>query len=616
MARIFGIVDHRGECDCEDWLTRIYRRIPSSGRVDHRLRKVFGHRAAFGMTDGDQSLAASMSAGDGGDVLACMIGHTPGIDRFFAGRGLDPSAGAAACVSALYRSDGPGFLDGMPGMFSLAVFEPGSGNLLLASDRSGAFPVYVSRTPGATLFCSSIVPLALLSGTPRVNRGALTEMFLFEALYGSVTCYDGIETVPAGSYLVTGPGGSVARRGRYFEYEGLFDPEEYERNRDIDAPGRLTETMKGALGRILESADSASTGLSCGGGIDCSYIGGVLREIGSSLPIFCSSVAGARVREAEMARTTADALGAEVHTSHLVKEYFYPYLVRSIADFGQPIVHPNTTKFYANADSIHRMERPNQILGVASDLLFGGIGNVGSLYRYQRLRRAARLLPAKARRYAGIAVEDADILDLRLRMRNELSKVARLGMINFERARMQASVERALSAIPGEDERGLKTLMLENLCDYQQHLLHRRSEATASEGITFFYPFLDLEMLRFAVNLPASHSVGWRSSKIAVRKAALRALGEDIAGRAKWGGDVPIEDWLPPLRFLLNGGFVEEELMFETEWLSERAGEDVGFLWNMIDIEIWGRLFLRGEKPGDLVEAMRREGIACADYRP
>jgi asparagine synthetase B (glutamine-hydrolysing) len=177
----------------------------------------------------------------------------------------------------------------------------------------------------------------------------------------------------------------------------------------------------------MQGRDDSTFGLSCGGGLDCSFVGGVLRELGHRIPIFCTDVSDAGVREGEMAKGTADHLGVALHVRALTRETFYPGLLKSIIDFAQPIVHPNTAKFYPDIDGLRSLGRRSQIYGVASDLLFGGFGNVKSYYRHLRMRKLAKAFPRKVRTIASAALADPALVNLERRMRNPIGLLARSG---------------------------------------------------------------------------------------------------------------------------------------------------------------------------------------------
>ncbi|HSG29465.1 MAG TPA: asparagine synthase C-terminal domain-containing protein, partial [Candidatus Krumholzibacterium sp.] len=324
---------------------------------------------------------------------------------------------------------------------------------------------------------------------------------------------------------------------------------------------------------------------------------------------FCATVEAGDVSEEDMARTTSDRLGSDIHVGSLTQRSYYPMLLRSIVDFTQPIAHPNLARFYVNAATTTGAGRPEQILGVASDLLFGGQSNIRSFHKYQVLSGRLSFIPDNARRILAMAMGRPEETDLSLRLRNPLHALAEAGMGNLERASMRQRIAAAVSGIEDARERATKMLMIENLCDYQQHLLNRRYELAARSGMSLLFPFLDTEIVNFAMNLPVKHCVDWSGSKKVVREAARPYLGRDLSKRAKWGGDIPTGRWIAPLRPLLENGFLVDQMRLETAVLGPLLDSNTKLLWNMLDLEIWGRLCLFGEDPEKLLDAIRKNGL-------
>ncbi len=614
MGRILGLVDWSGSEDVGALVETMRERFPRPRVAPGTFRKSVKGAVALGLITTGRSFASEMK--DIGDAR-CVVAYSglmSGVETVFRENGLDPGADPCSNLAALYRSRGVDFLKLLPGMFTIAIYDAERGSLLIAGDRSGYFPIYYSNDARRFAFATSIGPIVSLLAAKRINRAAVVEHLVFDALYGSATFYEDIALLPFGTYLTVDLATRRVERGTYFRYEELFDAAEYRGNRGIDAPAELTRRLKSAVGRIVEGRDVATFGLSCGGGIDCSFLGGIFKELGIPLPIFCTHVSEGRLSEGDMAKSAADHLGVELHVSTLTARDFYPGLLKSIVNFSQPIVHPNTAKFYTSIDRHRSLGRPNQVYGVASDLLFGGFGNVKSYYRYLRVSKFFAALPPRVRAVAGAVMTDPAVVNLQQRIRNPLRVLAGVGMGNFERAAMQSGVESAYAAIEDPSERALKVLMLENLCDYQQHLLNRRTELAASQGHSLFFPFLDLEVVRFAVNLPSAFCVDWRTSKIVVRKAARPYLGSHLAARKKYGGDVPIERWVNPLAFFLDDGFVREHLRFDAAAMNRLLAGSPKLLWNMVDLELWGRICILGDDPEKLLEAMRAHGIACSSF--
>jgi asparagine synthase (glutamine-hydrolysing) len=614
MGRILGLVDWSGSPDAGALVETMRDRFPHPEGAPGTFRKSVKGAVTLGLVTDGQSFASGLGEIGEARCVVAYRGFMSGVETVFRENGLDAGADPCSNLAALYRARGVDFLKLLPGMFTIALYDEERNTLILAGDRSGFFPVYYSNEPGRFAFASSIGPLVSLLASKRINRAAVVEHLVFDALCGSATFYDDIALLPFGMCLSVDLATRRIERRSYFRYEELFDPAEYRGNRSINAPAELTRRLRNAVGRVIEGRDASTFGLSCGGGIDCSFIGGIFKELGSPLPIFCTHVAEGRLSEGDMAKAAADHLGVDLHVSTLAAGDFYPGLLKSIVDFGQPIVHPNTAKFYAGVGETLSLGRRNQVYGVASDLLFGGFGNVKSYYRYLRMRKLFEALPRKVRTVVGTAMADMPVVNLERRIRNPLRVLAGAGMGNFERAAMQQGIESAYAAIEDPSERALKVLMLENLCDYQQHLLNRRSELAASLGLSLFFPFLDLEVVRFAVNLPSVFCVDWRTAKIVVRKAALPYLGTLLSARKKYGGEVPVDRWVRPLAFLLEDGFVREQLRFDSAAMARLLDGNSKLLWNMIDIELWGRICLLGDDPEKLLDAMRARGIACSPY--
>jgi asparagine synthase (glutamine-hydrolysing) len=613
MGRILGLVDWGGAGNARALVETMRLNIPRRSRGDEVFRSITHGPVTLGLVSGDQVYESGLCETKSGKYALVYNGFLPGLEAALREQGIPEAPEPGERIIALYRKLGDECLRVLPGMFMLALSDGERRRLLIAGGRSGYFPVYYASEAERFLFASSLRPLKELSASKCVNTAAIAEHLAFDAIYGADTYYQHIKLLPFGSYCVVDLATKRVERNAYFSYEELFDPAVYRANRGIDAPAELTRRLKNAVGRVFDGRDPALFGLSCGGGIDCSYVGGILtKDLGLEIPIFCTSVAEASVSEGNMAKLTAERLAVDLHVGSLTRETFYPGLVKAIVDFAAPIVHPNTAKFYAGIEEMHTLGRRNMIYGVASDLLFGSFGDVRSYYRHLRIKRLFSALPAKVRTVLSAAMADEPIVNLERRLRNPLTLLAHAGLGNFERAAMQERVAAALAGIDDPLERALKTLMLENLCEYQQHLLNRRYELSSSQGLSFFFPFLDLEVVRFAMNLPVTFCVGWRTSKIVVRKAALPYVGAVLAGRRKYGGDVPIDRWVRPLAFLLEDGVVRDMLRFDRAAMAQLLDGNVKFLWNMIDLELWGRLCLLGTEPERLLDEVRAHGMPCA----
>src|SRR6185369_13396423 len=112
----------------------------------------------------------------------------------------------------LYLHYGPGFVSRLDGEFAFALFDRRNGQIMLARDRFGVKPLFISEQRGVLLFGSEAKAiLAHPWSERRLDLGAvhrrLSSVFLPEE-----TLFAGISAVEPGSYLLVSRHGVVTKR--------------------------------------------------------------------------------------------------------------------------------------------------------------------------------------------------------------------------------------------------------------------------------------------------------------------------------------------------------------------------------------------------------------------
>src|SRR5438067_1815459 len=166
-------------------------------------------------------------------------------------------------------------LDHLRGQFAFALFDERRQVVFLARDRFGICPLYWTRQDGWLLFASEIKAL-LASGLveARADLRGLNHLFSFFALPGPVTCFQGVEMLPAGRYLRVqrDDSGERARVSEHTYWEIDFpDRGQEDRTRDekrlVDG---FEEVMLRAVERRLRADVPVVAYLS--GGVDSSTV--------------------------------------------------------------------------------------------------------------------------------------------------------------------------------------------------------------------------------------------------------------------------------------------------------------------------------------------------------
>ncbi len=99
------------------------------------------------------------------------------------------------------------------GVFAIAAFDPGAGELVLASDRLGFRPLYWTETADWFAYASEVKALlAIRDRTPELDEASLRQFFAFDYLIGERTWWKGIELVPPASIWRISPRGRTGAR--------------------------------------------------------------------------------------------------------------------------------------------------------------------------------------------------------------------------------------------------------------------------------------------------------------------------------------------------------------------------------------------------------------------
>ncbi|MEZ6186663.1 MAG: asparagine synthase (glutamine-hydrolyzing) [Planctomycetota bacterium] len=220
------------------------------------------------------------------------------------------------------------------GMFAFALWDAQARELVLARDRYGIKPLYLSRRGGA-FACASEVK-ALLAHPDfgaRLDVPALSEYFTFQNLFSSRTFFQDVRLLPPGTTLVVQADGTE-RAQRYWDVRfsdrapGSFE----------DCTEELTRRFEAAVTRQLVADVPLGSYLS--GGLDSASITAVASRAFPRLHTFTcgfdlSSASGLELAFDE--REVAEALANQFKTEHYQvvlhagdMEHVLPQLVRSL----------------------------------------------------------------------------------------------------------------------------------------------------------------------------------------------------------------------------------------------------------------------------------------------
>jgi asparagine synthase (glutamine-hydrolysing) len=165
-----------------------------------------------------------------------------------------------------WRRWGPASLRRLRGMFAFALFDEGEGTLTLARDQFGIKPLFWMARDGGIAFASELKGLRpLLGEQPPIDHTAIVASLMYYWVPENHCVYQGVQKLPAGSWLQVGPNG---RR----RLERFFDPHEElaaSSGRKVDLE-ELRGVLEDSVAAHLVADVPVSTFLS--GGLDSSLL--------------------------------------------------------------------------------------------------------------------------------------------------------------------------------------------------------------------------------------------------------------------------------------------------------------------------------------------------------
>jgi asparagine synthase (glutamine-hydrolysing) len=179
-------------------------------------------------------------------------------------------------IPHLWEESQEGMFERLRGQFALALWDERRHRLILGRDRFGICPLYWTRQGDWLLFASEIKAL-LASGmvSARPDLRGIDHIFTFSALPGPITCFEGIQLLPAGHYLQIVPGSDrdpawAINERAYWEMDF---PNRGDENREED-PRSLVDRFESIMLRAVEKRLRADVpvGAYLSGGVDSSMI--------------------------------------------------------------------------------------------------------------------------------------------------------------------------------------------------------------------------------------------------------------------------------------------------------------------------------------------------------
>ncbi len=484
--------------------------------------------------------------------------------------------------------------------------------LILARDRFGKKPLYYAERRGCLFFASEMKALLPALGELRPNPQRLLEWSLYRNVdFGSPeTLIEGIYSLPPGHYMAIREGKRQAPQ-RYYCAEAQVNPSVYGRLQSQPIEKTINEIEGLVVSAVKDRLVSdVPVGTLCSGGIDSSLITALSASEIKDITAFNVSVVGYEaIDENRYARMVTDSLGIKLLTLPMVPELFRQNLPRAIYHSDSPLTHPNSVAFLLISEFARGHGVEILLSGEAADELFGGY-----MQRYRRFRQLATLrklasyLPAKVRKTVAMAGYAFDGIPITAFSEYEgLLKHTTSFLDRYSREDLRLRCLEAYRFVEKESDRGVLAAMLADITNFLTPLLRRLDRMSMAASVEARVPFLDHRLVSTVVNLPLSLRLRKKEDKWILKQIAARYLPHQVVFRKKVGFPLPLGDYIGPLADveMFKTGFCVNYLEMQPNAMLDSVvnwRSNVNGFFNLLALELWGRLFFMGQSVGEVTE--------------
>lgn len=440
-----------------------------------------------------------------------------------------------------------GCLQRLRGMYAFALFDQLDSSLTLVRDPLGVKPLYYYIDNNIVAFASEIKALGINSYIKTtINQTALSHYLTFANAPAPNTFFSGIHKLEAGNYLkIDSKGNSKQIRfwnsTRYGEPDNNLD--------EATCIEQLRDLLRQSVARRMVS--DVPFGVFLSGGVDSSLNTALMAEqLDHPVETFSIGIKGDSSNEFEYARKVAQHFKTNHHEMIINDDDFISALPKIAYFQDEPLADPVCVPIYYISKLARDSGVPVIQVGEGSDEIFAGYGmyhqfNKWNTNWYAQYLHIPKII--KTILYQLASGRIASHLDdaLRRAMQNETlfmgNAIAFWDNEKTQLFKQTPEIETSSKYINqitkdlNITDSLLRIINLELKNRLPELLLMRVDKMSMAHSIETRVPFLDEDLVEFALKIPSALKFKNGETKYILKKAAEGIIPMDIIYRKKWG---------------------------------------------------------------------------------
>jgi asparagine synthase (glutamine-hydrolysing) len=529
----------------------------------------------------------------------------------------------------LYEEEGPRCVERLHGMFHYAIWDSKSGELHVARDRLGKKPFYYAQPDGGFVFGSEIKALLVHPAlSAELDEEAFFHYLTFVCTPAPMTMFKGIRKLEPAERMTVHPDGTTTTETYWSPFSQSVSAE-VESMSEGELRDRLLELLRKSIDRRMMS--DVPFGVFLSGGLDSSTNVALMSELMEDpVQTFSVGFEDPRFDELPYARAIAKRFGTDHHETVMTAADLESFLPELVYHQDEPLADPTSVPVHYVSKLARESGTYVVQVGEGSDELFHGYDGYISHARFRQrywppfqrvpkplrkaLSKAALAAALRTGRFIGHAQVIEEAAEGRLPFwGGAIAYQGALKELVLSNGRPHPDsyqiVDRFLREAeeqhPGADLLQ-KMTYLELKNRLAELLLMRVDKMTMANSVEARVPFLDHEVVEFALALPPRMRVRNGEGKYLLKKAVEGIVPPEVINRTKQGFVAPVGDWLrgdtgERIREQIRTSSLAERGLLDYAaidrlWDAHRAGRgDWSFqLWNIYNVSAWHDLWIAG----------------------
>ena len=440
-----------------------------------------------------------------------------------------------------YEEYGEKLLDRLRGMFAFVIWDKNTHELFGARDFFGIKPFYYATMGDTFMFGSEIKSfLVHPKFVKELNTAALENYLTFQYSPTNETFFKNVYKLPPAHFFKYKDGKLDVKRYWDVDFHADEGP-------DMDTwVERISETFKDSV-KAHKIAD-VEVGSFLSSGVDSSYVASVANVDKTFTVGFGEDE---KYNEIGWAKEFSQYIGKENISKVISPEEYWGNIKKIQYHMDEPLADPSCIALYFVCNKASEYVKV-VLSGEGADEIFGGY----NVYKEPLGSHAYKSLPKFIRRGIGSVAEHLPQkrgVNFLVRNGKELEErfIGNAYMFTPKDRKKLLKITTSATVITApfyEKVKGKDPITKMQYLDLHLwmtgDILLKADKMSMANSLELRVPFLDKKVMELAEQIPWQYRVSTENTKLAMRKAALKAAPPKTANKKKLGFPVPIRVWL------------------------------------------------------------------------